>query len=171
MKYFKVVDPEGNYGMVYKEGYNEDILPFNPSENCESGGLYFASKDIFAFYDYGYLIYEVEPVGEIYENTKECINPNMSQKFKAHALNMKLLGDKWDLDVIKYLIKNGANIHACGDCVLSRAAQYGRLKVVKYLVKKGANIHAMDDDALSRAAQYGRLKVVNFLKSKIIEIL
>ena len=133
MKYFKIIDSARHEGIVYKEGYNEDPLPFNPSGSCEPGGLYFASKDIFAFYDYGTLVYEVEPVGEIYNN------PGEPQKFKAHALNMKLLGDKYDLDVIKYLIENGADVHVDDDFLFDACAYDGKLEV-KYLYKIGVSI-------------------------------
>ena len=160
MKYFKVVDPKGHNGMFYKEGYNEDFLPFNPSGNCEKGGLYFSSRDIFAFYDYGTLVYEVEPVGEVYEEQ------GYLKKYKAHALNMKLLGDKWDLNVIEYLIENGADIHIEDDFALRHAAENGQLKIVKYFIKNEADIHAHNDFALRHAAHNGHLEVVKYLLEK-----
>ena len=67
-KYFKIVDPTGHNGLVYREGYNEDPLPFNPSGDCEPGGIYFTSTNILAFLKYGTDVYEVEPVGKFYEN-------------------------------------------------------------------------------------------------------
>ena len=160
MKYFKIVDPEGHNGMVYKEGYNEDILPFNPSGSCTPGGLCFSSGDIFAYYDYGTLVYEVEPVGEIYEER------GYYQKYKAPALNMKLLGDKWNLDIIKYLVENGANIHTEKNYLLKAAAENGYLEIVKFLVEKGANIHAGDDYVLKSAAYNGHLEMVKYFVEK-----
>ena len=41
-KYFKIVNPDGHHDLVYHEGYNEDPLPFNPTGDCEPGGIYFA---------------------------------------------------------------------------------------------------------------------------------
>jgi len=38
--------------------------------------------------------------------------------------------------------------------------------VVKFLVKQGADIHAGDDDALRGAARNGHLDVVKFLEGK-----
>ena len=46
------------------------------------------------------------------------------------------------LDIIKYLIKQGANIHTNDDFALRYNASKGHLNIVKYLIKNGANIHA-----------------------------
>ncbi len=34
-----------HYNFTFKEGLNEDIVPFNPNGECESGGLYFTTID------------------------------------------------------------------------------------------------------------------------------
>jgi len=156
-KYFKVVNPKGHHGMTYKEGYNEDILPFNPNGECEPGGLYFASEDIFAFLDYGEDVYEVEPIGEIYEESR------FPKKYKAHSLNMKYLGKTSDLEVVKYLVKHSADIHAQVDYALRISALNGHFDVVKYFVEHGANIHVLDNYALRYSAYNGHLDVVKYL--------
>ena len=156
-KYFKIVNPDGHNGLVYHEGYNEDHLPFNPSGDCKPGGIYFASSDILVFLNYGTELYEVEPIGEIYEN------PGDIKKYKAHALNMKYIGNINDVNTIKYLVENGANIHADDDSSLQVSAEYGNLEVVKYLVKHGADIHAKDDVALRWSVEKGHLEVVKYL--------
>ena len=156
-KYFKIVNPTGHHGLIYHEGYNEDPLPFNPNGDCEPGGIYFASTDIFFFLNYGTELYEVEPIGEIYEN------PGDIKKYKAHALNMKCIGKINDVNTIKYLVDNGADIHAYDDGALSYAAEYGNLETVKYLVEQGANIHANNDYSL----KWGLPKVIKYLKSLI----
>ena len=44
LKLYKVLTEDMNHnGMQYKEGYNEDILPFEPKCYCKSGGLSFKS--------------------------------------------------------------------------------------------------------------------------------
>ena len=70
------------------------------------------------------------------------------------------------LDVVKYLVEKGADIHAANDYALRYASFNGHLDVVKYLVEKGANIHAVDDYALRYAADNGRLDVVKYLVEK-----
>jgi hypothetical protein len=137
--YFKVVDSiSGNRGLHYHEGVNVDPLPFNPHGDCEEGGLYFSSEDIFTFFCMGDTVYEVKPIGEVYEN------PDSPKKWKAHSLDMKLVGKTNELETIKYLVEHGANIHACNDVALRYAAYYGNFDIVKYLVEHGANIHVLN---------------------------
>ena len=45
------------------------------------------------------------------------------------------------------------------------ASEYGRLDIVKYLVEQGADIHADDDYALRYAVTYDHLEIVDYLKS------
>lgn len=47
-----------------------------------------------------------------------------------------------DLEVVKYLINNGIDIHVDNDIALWDAAKNGHLEVVKLLVENGADIHA-----------------------------
>ena len=159
IKYFKIVNPNGHYGLVYHDGYNEDPLPFNPNGDCAPGGIYFASSDIFLFLNYGTELYEVEPIGEIYEN------PGNPKKYKAHALNMKYIGKIDEVNTVKYLIENGADIHTCDDIALCLYAKNGYLEIVKYIIKQGADIHVNNDYALRLSALYGHLEVVKYLKS------
>ncbi len=53
-----------------------------------------------------------------------------------------------ELDVVKYLVENGADIHASNDAALRWASEEGQNEVVKYLVENGADIHARNDEAL-----------------------
>ena len=47
-----------------------------------------------------------------------------------------------DLESIRYLVEQGANLRAYDDYALRLAAWYGHLEVVKYLLEQGANLHA-----------------------------
>jgi ankyrin repeat protein len=67
------------------------------------------------------------------------------------------------LEVVKYLVEKGANIHAESDEALRLASENGHLEVVKYLVEQGANIHANNDIALRYASSDGHLEVVKYL--------
>jgi len=54
MNYYKILSKdEYHYDLQYKTGLNVDPKPFNPSGNCEPGGIYFSREDILAFLDYG----------------------------------------------------------------------------------------------------------------------
>lgn len=68
-------------------------------------------------------------------------------------------------DILKYLIENGADVHASNNVALRWASCKGHLEIVKYLVEKGANIHAEDNYALRYATQKQHLNIVNYLNS------
>jgi len=191
MKYYKILNKQENHhNLQYKTGLNVDPIPFNPNGDCEPGGIYFASDDIFGFFEYGIWIREVTlPENEeIYEETG---NP---KKFKAHQvilgerreINLELIKElvneganvhanddlalRWaslngHLEIVQHLISVGANVHACNDLALQCAADNGHLEIVKYLISVGAKVHAGDDCALRCAVYNGHLKIVKFLVS------
>ena len=70
------------------------------------------------------------------------------------------------LEVVKFLVSQGADIHAVEDCALRWSARTGHLEVVKFLVSQGANIHAKEDYALRWSSENGHLEIVNFLVSQ-----
>jgi len=43
-----------------------------------------------------------------------------------------------DIEIVKYLVEKGANIHAYNEDAIIWAARNGHLEIVKYLVEKGA---------------------------------
>jgi len=160
MKYWKITNEKENHkGMQYTTGLNVDILPFNPSGDCKKGGIYFASKDILTFCDYGCWIREVT----LPENEEIYENPGSPKKYKTHRV---ILGERmplWSTETFKHLVENGADIHARNDCALLLAAKNEHLEVVKYLVENGADIHTHNDSALLLAAGNGHLEVVKYL--------
>ncbi len=74
------------------------------------------------------------------------------------------------LSVVKYLVENGADVHAELDGALKTAARNGHLEVVEFLVENGANIHSTNDLALSLAAAGGHLDIVKYLGGKGADI-
>jgi len=155
MKYYKIVNPKGHRDMVYKEGLNTDVIPFFPHGDCVSGGIYFSREDILAFLDYGTELYEVEPIGEVYEN------PGTPKKWKAHEVKLKYVGKV--IDNIQMLIDDGADVHSTEDHALRWASIYGLTGIVKILVENGADVHSKTGQALRLASQNGHLGVVKVL--------
>jgi ankyrin repeat protein len=99
----------------------------------------------------------------------ECENGNLDKVKRLVKQGADIHAD--DLNKVKQLVEQGANIHARDDLALRLAAEYGHLEVVKFLVEQGANIHARDnyaenDYALRRAAGNGQLDVVKYLVEK-----
>jgi ankyrin repeat protein len=74
------------------------------------------------------------------------------------------------LEVVKYLVQNGADVHAKKDLAFRISAQNGHLDVVKYLVQKGSDIHANNDDALIKAAVNGHLEIIKYLEENGVNI-
>ena len=68
------------------------------------------------------------------------------------------------LDVLKYLVERGADIHTQYDYALRWAAGKRHLDVVKYLVENGANIHANNNYALRAAEKYGHTEIFGYLQ-------
>ena len=160
MKFYKITNKEEkHYEMQYKTGLNTDIIKFNPSGDCETGGIYFSREHILAFLEYGCWIREVViPDGmEIYRNPGDPI------KWKAHQVILKKRY-KITAKKIEQLILEGADVHANNDCALRWASENGHLDVVKVLLKNGADVHIKDDCALRWASRYGYLDVVKVLQ-------
>jgi len=158
MKYYKILNKyEYHNDLQYKTGLNEDILPFDPSGDCEPGGIYFSREDIFAFLDWGPWIREVTlPEGEpIYEN------PGLPKKFKAHRV---ILGEgrKIDLDVIKELISEGADPKASYSLALRCASENGHTEIVKLLIPV-SDPKVFRSTALRLAASNGHIEIVKLL--------
>ena len=159
MNYYKLTNKsERHFGMKYNDGLNTDILDFNPSGNCQPGGIYFAREDIFAFLGDNYWIRQLTlPDGEsIYEN------PGTPKKWKAHRV---ILGKRERITgaVIKRLITEGADVHACDDYALCWASGNGHTEIVKLLLDSGADVHADDDYALCCASDTGHTEIVKLL--------
>ena len=66
-------------------------------------------------------------------------------------------------ETFKMLIEKGAD----NNYALRLSAKNGHLEVVKYLIEKGANVHADDDCALRWSAFFGHLEVEKYLLEKI----
>jgi hypothetical protein len=135
MNYYKITnEKEIHNGLQYQTGINSDPVSFNPSGDCQKGGIYFAREDILAFLNYGTYIRKVT----IPSDAKIYKNPGFPKKFKADKV---ILGRKRKISfrLIKKLVQEGADIHADNDCALRFASESGHFDIVKYLVEKGAS--------------------------------
>jgi hypothetical protein len=70
------------------------------------------------------------------------------------------------LDVVKYCIENGADVHVEDDHALIWSAYRGNLEVVKCLVEYGADIHANNEASLRYSYRYIGSGAVKFLVQK-----
>lgn len=83
---------------------------------------------------------------------------------------------KGQLDIVKFLLKNGADIHFIDDEALTKSCEAkGNVDVVKYLIKQGADIfsnnHFARDNSpktpLATACYYNKKEIVKFLLKKM----
>lgn len=94
----------------------------------------------------------------------------LEQNHQNEDLNTPLIfaSEEGHLEVVKYLLEHGANIHSAHNASVWRASARGRLDTVKYLVEHGANIYATPyygKNSIEIAKQYEQKKVVNYLTS------
>ena len=66
--------------------------------------------------------------------------------------------------IVKWCLKNGANIHANNDIALQLAAELDHLEIVKILVANGANIRANNDIALISS---NNTEIIKFLLENV----
>ncbi|MDD4082362.1 MAG: hypothetical protein PHD05_03145, partial [Sphaerochaetaceae bacterium] len=121
MDYYKILnEKEYHHGLQYKFGLNIDPKEFNPSGDCEPGGIYFSREDILAFLDYGPWIRKVT----LPDDVRVYENPSGPRKWKADKV---ILGKKEKITakVIKRLIDEGADPKANNNYPLMWAATNG----------------------------------------------
>lgn len=68
-----------------------------------------------------------------------------------------------NLEIVKFLILNKANIHDTSEKPLIEACRNEHLEVVKILVSNGADIHTCNDFPLSLAREKGNLDIIKYL--------
>jgi hypothetical protein len=162
MEFYKILSKdEKHYDLQYKTGLNIDIVPFDPSGDCRSGGIYFSREDIFAFLDYGPWIRKVT----IPEDARVYENPGQPKKWKADRV---ILGEREQItdEVIKRLISEGADAKVCNSWALVWAVNRENIKVVKLLLEAGADASADNSFALQCAIQQDYLEIVKVLFEK-----
>ncbi len=95
-RYYKFVNPNGHHGLIYKEGWNDDPLQWNPDPDCEPGGIYFTdSYNILNFIGYGDHLYEITGRDE----NRQAYG---TDKYKSHSVKLKLIGDNI-ADIVKFI--------------------------------------------------------------------
>ena len=77
---------------------------------------------------------------------------------------LKWASSNGHLEVVKFLVEKGANVHADDNYALGWASENGHLDVVKFLVEKGADVNADNNCALRWASKNGHLDMVNYIK-------
>jgi len=85
-----------------------------------------------------------------------CVNMNTEYVLCSCILN-------GHLELVKYVVDAGANVHAKNNIALLWSVEYGHLEIIKYLISVGADIHARDEFALRWSAECMNLNLVKYL--------
>lgn len=83
---------------------------------------------------------------------------------------LPMAAERNDTDMVRLLLRHGANIDIGGGSALANAAERGNLELVKYLHSRGCDLEQSGEYALSRAAANGHLDVIKYLVEKNVDI-
>lgn len=123
-----------------------------------------SSKDVFRLLESGTFIREV------FVSDDEIVDVNVA----TFAANSIVIGESmsvFDLNTIKMLVKNGADIHAEDDMLLRYAASLGKMDVIQYIVESGTCNKNAITVAASNAIYCSFPDIVYYLVEKGAEIL
>jgi ankyrin repeat protein len=85
---------------------------------------------------------------------------------KDNAYLIRTAAENGHLDIVKFLISEGVDVHSDKDYPLRYSARYGHFDVVKLLIENGADIHSKNNRALQQACNNGHLSIVQYLMNK-----
>jgi hypothetical protein len=104
-----------------------------------------------------------------YEGHLDIVEYLVKNGARGKDLALQKSAQKGHYDVVKYLVNNGADIHTNNDYSVKTSAKKGYLKIVKYLVEKGADIHSDNDYVLKILTQQGHLDFIQSLNKKPLQ--
>ena len=96
------------------------------------------------------------------EKGRIVLDKEESQRFR-----LIMAATSGDLEAIKKLKENGADIHSNNYDALDMASRFGHLDVVRYLVEDGADVYANNNEALKKAQEGGHEETVRYLKREM----
>ena len=109
--------------------------------------------------DFGYSYLDISP--DKTGNPKEYYE--FFHKYRGNNNRLMVAAKEGNIDIVRFMIKKGSNIHANNDQALLWASKYGHTEIVKLLIKEGANIHVVSDYALRLASENGHTDTVKLL--------
>ncbi|PRF67829.1 hypothetical protein C6Q09_19330 [Burkholderia multivorans] len=93
----------------------------------------------------------------------KCLEAGANLEDKNHALRESI--EKGHIEVARYLLKHGADIHRHKERALNDALNSGKLDMVSFLVENGADIHAVKERAFITAARRADYPLMRYLLS------
>ena len=113
--------------------------------------------------DFGFKYLDISP--DKTGNPKEYYEFFHKHKLNTVNNNQRLMvaAKEGNIDIVRYMIKEGADIHEYNDGALRGASENGHTDTVKLLIKKGADIHEYNDWAIRMASRNGHTDIVKLL--------
>ena len=142
-------------GFTYKLGLNVDTKKFNPSGECQEGGLYFFNdlKYFSNFYDYG-------PQLGIIDIPDDALVYSEEIKFKADKLFLsKIISSEDELLIFYKKVKENGYFFIENICL--KAVQNGHLEVLKWARENGC---PWNEKICLKAVQNGHLEVLKWAR-------
>ena len=167
-KYYKLTNEEEiHHGFQYKDGLNEDHLPFDETGSCCPGGLYFSdTENILQFLD----PYKMYWIREVTPNLEMMVkDPNHDPiKWRSKSLDCQPRKSLTDVDTWIWMFDQGIlNSKKAKDNALRYSSLNGHLEVVKFLVDKFDKFsQSAKNEALKWSSIHGHLEVVKVLVDK-----
>ncbi len=161
--YLKITNTkENHHGLQYHDGLNIDTVPFAKEGSCVPGGIYFTTPEhICGFLDHGIYIREVT----IPEDAEMVMDPE-GDKWRASKVILGPRKCLKEVYTWKWLVKIGVTINEALVCACGFG--YGNIELIKFLVKNGADIHIQHDWALKWSIRYGNTDVVEYIQNGAI---
>lgn len=144
----------------YDNSHFPDIIVTSVNKNYKDVMAFLVKQGLF-MYDYQIenLLYHVPDV-ERFKIIKYLV-----ENFTEISLDALFVGvcHCGNMESIKYVHANGANLKSCGSDAIHRAAVGRCFEVVKYLIKNGVDIHSKNDFALRWTAWIENQEGVSWL--------
>lgn len=147
-----------HHGMTYKVGLNEDVLPFNPSGDCESGGLYFTGRSqIHKFIDYGpkFATVLIPDDAQVYYNIRE---DGIILKFKSDKIVITSIDDSAPHEIYRTAVhKNGSTLQYVPSTLRNREICLTAVRECGIALKHVPNVLRSDRDICLAAIRENEL--------------
>ena len=115
------------------------------------------------------LVYDTIAKGELLK-VKKYLNSTSYKAGDDNSKGLHIAARKGYLNIVKFLIKEGADIHSMDEYALRQAARYGHLDVVKYLIAEGADFNIKNGEPFRLALANHQQQVADYLRDLYIDI-
>ncbi len=115
------------------------------------------------------LVYDAIVKGDLLK-VRKYLSSTSYKAFDDKSKGLHIAAANGHLNIVKLLIKEGADIHSMEEYALRQAAKFGHLDIVKYLVAEGADFDIRKSEPF-RLARFNRHKrVTDYLRDLYMNV-